>query len=93
MMDAPDYGQEFKDQLKREIQDHAREAARRPKVMILGDSRWGLLWGAIIVLVGVALLLDHMGISGFDRIYRFWPMILVVFGIIGTARLRGNLAA
>jgi len=81
-MDAPDYRQEFKEQLKREIQDHAREAVKRPKVMILGDSRWGLLWGAIIVLVGAAVLLDNMGISGFDRIYRFWPMILIVFGIM-----------
>src|SRR5579859_1007148 len=82
VMDAPDYRQEFKEQLKREIQDHAREAVKRPKVMILGDSRWGLLWGAIIVLVGAAVLLDNMGISGFDRIYRFWPMILIVFGIM-----------
>jgi predicted membrane protein len=51
-------------------------------VAAVGDSRWGLVWGAIIVIVGAALLLDHMGIAPFDRIYRFWPCILIVFGIM-----------
>jgi predicted membrane protein len=82
VMDAPDYGREIKERIEREIRQHAGEGIKRPKVMVLGDFRWGLVWGAIIVMIGVALLLDHMGIRGFDRIYRFWPMILVVFGVM-----------
>jgi predicted membrane protein len=81
-MDEQDFGRDLKDQIRKEIRERASEAIKRPKVMIVGDFRWGLVWGAIIVVIGVALLLDHMGISGFDRIYRFWPMILVVFGIM-----------
>src|SRR5690348_10608253 len=82
VMDAPDYGREIKERIEGEIRQHAGEGIKRPKVMVLGDFRWGLVWGAIIVMIGVALLLDHMGIRGFDRIYRFWPMILVVFGVM-----------
>lgn len=81
-MDAPDYGKEFKENLEREIRQRALEGVKRPKVMVLGDFRWGLVWGAIIVLIGIALLFEHLGVNGFDRIYRFWPTILVLFGIM-----------
>jgi predicted membrane protein len=81
-MDGPDYGRELKEHIEREVRARASEGVKRPKVMIVGGFRWGLVWGAIIVLIGVALLLDHMGFSAFDRIYRFWPMVLVVFGIM-----------
>ena len=41
----------------------------------------GLLWGVIITLIGVALLLDHLGVINVDHIWRFWPLILVFVGI------------
>jgi len=44
-------------------------------------SRVGLVWGALIVAVGVALLLDHMGFIVIGSLFRFWPMILVFFGV------------
>ena len=87
-MDDQDFGRDFKEHIRKEIRERASEAIKRPKVMIVGDFRWGLVWGAIIVFIGVALLLDHLGISAFDRIYLFWPMILVVFGIMNI--LTGN---
>lgn len=45
------------------------------------SSRTGLVWGALIVAVGVALLLDHMGFIVIGSLFRFWPMILVFFGV------------
>lgn len=55
-------------------------------VMIRGkgrpeSSRVGLVWGALIVAAGVALLLDHMGFIYIGSLFRFWPMILIFFGI------------
>ncbi|HXN53549.1 MAG TPA: DUF5668 domain-containing protein [Candidatus Acidoferrum sp.] len=81
-MDEPNYGRESKEHAEQEIRQQSQEGIKRPKAMVVGDFRWGLVWGAIIVLIGVALLLDHMGIAPFDRLYRFWPMILVAFGIM-----------
>jgi predicted membrane protein len=40
----------------------------------------GLIWGIAMVLVGVAFLLDHMGYINIDRVWRFWPLILIVAG-------------
>jgi predicted membrane protein len=44
-------------------------------------SRLGLVWGALIVAAGVALLLDHMGVIAIGSLFRFWPMILIFFGV------------
>ncbi len=41
----------------------------------------GLFWGAFLVLGGIALLLDHMGYVSIDRLWRFWPLLLVCAGI------------
>jgi predicted membrane protein len=44
-------------------------------------SRVGLVWGALIAAAGVALLLDHLGFIVLGSLFRFWPMILVFFGV------------
>jgi predicted membrane protein len=46
-----------------------------------GRGTSGLFWGAFLVLGGTALLLDHMGILSVDRLWRFWPLLLVCAGI------------
>jgi predicted membrane protein len=81
-MDDQDFGRDLKEHIQKEIRERTSEAIKRPKVMVVGDFRWGIVWGAIIVFIGIALLLDHMGFRAFDRLYLFWPMILVVFGIM-----------
>lgn len=58
------------------------QPTRRPTVMLAGDFRWGLVWGFIILSIGVALLLDHMGFLPFDQVYRFWPLLLVLAGLM-----------
>jgi predicted membrane protein len=74
--------------------------ARKPQVLagivIHGrgqqeSARTGLVWGALIVAAGVALLLDHMGFIAIGSLFHFWPMILVFFGV-GHLFTRSNRA-
>ena len=44
--------------------------------------------GVIIVLVGVSLLLDQLGIESADHVTRFWPVILVAVGFLSLSRGR-----
>ncbi|HTQ62181.1 MAG TPA: DUF5668 domain-containing protein [Candidatus Solibacter sp.] len=67
-----------------------QQQIKRPKVMLAGDFHWGLIWGLIIVFVGVALLLDHMGILPFGSVYRFWPLLLVLAGVMNLANQSGR---
>jgi hypothetical protein len=64
---------------------------KRPQVLLLGNVRWGVAWGLLLVLIGVGLLLDHMGFAFVSHIYRFWPVLLVLFGLmnITTQSSRG----
>jgi predicted membrane protein len=61
------------------------QGTKRPKDGLVGSSHWGMVWGFAIVLVGVALLLDHMGVLPFGQVYRFWPLILVLFGLMNLS--------
>ena len=46
----------------------------------------GVIWGAVVCGVGVILLLDHMGIISAERLWRFWPMFIVVAGVISLVQ-------
>lgn len=39
-----------------------------------------LVFGVIVLLAGVILLLGEFGIIDTDRVFRFWPLILIAFG-------------
>lgn len=44
--------------------------------------RKGLLWGVVLITIGLALILDyHFGIIDSDAWWRYTPLILVVFGV------------
>jgi predicted membrane protein len=60
-------------------------APKQARVLLLGNMQWGVAWGLLLVLVGVALLLDHMGIVPFFHVYRFWPLLVVLFGAMNIA--------
>jgi predicted membrane protein len=57
-------------------------------------ARWGgktcasgsLIWGGILLLLGLAFLLDNLGILPVDRIFRLWPLILIGVGATHIAR-------
>ncbi|HKV25606.1 MAG TPA: DUF5668 domain-containing protein [Candidatus Acidoferrum sp.] len=63
---------------------------RGPRIRIISGLKLGRLqdnssgsfiWGIMIAVVGVILLLSHLGLIRIDSLARFWPMILVCFGI------------
>jgi predicted membrane protein len=77
------------DQVRKEINDRINERMQRRM------ERWeermnrrhprhgmgGLLVGGLIVLIGLMILLDNMGIIRMHDIWRFWPVLLIVYGV------------
>ena len=39
-----------------------------------------LLWGIILIVVGGIFLLEQFDVDVFDQVWRFWPLILIVWG-------------
>src|SRR4051812_29803733 len=48
--------------------------------------RWRrqLMGGVVLGAVGVAVLLEQMGIAGVENLLHYWPLVLVVIGINRT---------
>jgi hypothetical protein len=40
-----------------------------------------LVWGIILILVGGVILLEQLDIDVFDQVWRFWPVILIIWGV------------
>jgi len=87
--DPHKFGEDLRNQIHNKIHESlgtgGTRAPRRGPMVVgihLGQrGTSGLFWGALLVLGGVALLLDHMGILSVDRLWRFWPLLLVCAGI------------
>src|SRR5271154_588349 len=45
--------------------------------------------GVFILLVGIALALDRLGVLQAHHVMRFWPAVLIVFGLAVLQRGRG----
>jgi predicted membrane protein len=52
----------------------------------------GIIWGAVICAIGVILLLDHMGIVSADRLWRFWPLLIIFAGVVNLVSQAGRRA-
>ena len=97
--DFRDAARKFKndlhEQIHRNIHDNLNRGndkegrRRRPLVVVIdlrGRGRGGILMGAILVLVGIAFLLDHMGyVSVYSLWSRFWPLLVVLAGVVNFA--------
>lgn len=48
----------------------------------MADPKKGnsLVWGVILIAVGVLFLLQQLNIDIFDQVWRFWPVILIIWG-------------
>ena len=46
------------------------------------ETNWGIFTGVLISLIGLIILLDNLNIVAAARLYRFWPLILVAFGLM-----------
>ena len=55
------------------------------------DGRFNpaLILGIMAIVVGTLLLLDHTGFLHIANIWRFWPLILIVFGLNGVLQPEG----
>jgi Cell wall-active antibiotics response 4TMS YvqF/Domain of unknown function (DUF5668) len=49
----------------------------------------GLIGGIILAGIGVVLLLQNLGIPGFEDLEKYWPVILIIIGITQAARSMG----
>ena len=88
--DPNKFSDDLRDRIYSDIHDSVKTGAedlgRRGSLVAVrtntcGRGTSGLFWGAFLVLGGVALLLDHIGIISVDRLWRFWPLLLVCAGI------------
>lgn len=39
-----------------------------------------LVWGIILIAFGVLFLLDQFDVDLWDTVWRFWPVILIIWG-------------
>ena len=72
------------DQLKNTYRSW-KDRRRRPLVVGLdlrARGRGGMITGGIFVLVGMAFLLDHLGIISIGNPFRFWPLLLILAGLL-----------
>lgn len=48
----------------------------------MADKKKGnsLVWGIILIVFGVLFLLDQFNIDIWDSVWRFWPVILIIWG-------------
>jgi predicted membrane protein len=72
--DGKKYGETLGEQIRQDVHDRMQEKLnRRP-------NRHGLLPGLVLVLIGTVVLLDHMGLLSTDRLWKFWPVLLIAVG-------------
>jgi hypothetical protein len=48
----------------------------------MADPKKGnsLVWGIVLIIVGGIILLEQLNIDVFDQVWRFWPVILIIWG-------------
>ena len=74
---------DIRDRIHDEIRDRRRELKdlrKRQKSTRQNSPAQGAIVGAVVCLVGVLLLLDHLNIISVDHLWRFWPLILIAVG-------------
>ena len=46
----------------------------------------GVVWGAVVCAIGIVLLLNHLGVISGERLWRVWPLLLVVAGAVNLTQ-------
>jgi predicted membrane protein len=89
--DPKKFKDELHDQIHRDIYTRLNwnqeqgETRRRPMVIgiaLRSRGRGGIITGAILMVVGLAFLLDNLGYISIGSLWRFWPMLLVLAGVL-----------
>jgi putative Mn2+ efflux pump MntP len=50
-------------------------------MMAATRNRNALVWGIILILIGLIFITDRMNINLFDFVARLWPLILIFWGV------------
>jgi len=69
------------DRINDQVHDQLRGRIRHDWQRAGGPFQ-GMIWGGAVCVVGIILLLDHLGIISAGNLWRFWPLIVVVAGAI-----------
>ncbi len=73
----------LRDSIHRDVHDRIEEKMRRRAARRQRDNgAQGVVWGGVICIVGLLLLLDHMGYIAVDHLWRFWPLIPMIVGAV-----------
>ena len=82
----------FADDLRDQIHRGIHGSRRIPMVVgipIHGRGRGGIVTGGIFILVGLAFLLDRLGLISINNLWRFWPLLLIFAGALNFMSRRG----
>lgn len=75
-----DLKRDFKDEIHRNIHENIRRNMRER--MHRSSRPPGMAAGLILIAVGTLFLLGHMGLVDTGRLWKFWPLIIVVVGLL-----------
>lgn len=78
------------DERMRRMHERVERRMNRPRVMLHGDVHWGFAWGLVIAVAGIALLLFQIGVVPINPVARFWPVLLILFGLMNLATQSGR---
>jgi predicted membrane protein len=78
--DPDKFREDLRDRIHEDIRSRLRTSRPGGMQVHLGDRTGGMWAGVVLVLIGTTILLDHLGIISVDRVWRFWPLILIVAG-------------
>jgi len=78
-----DYNEQLKNDINQRVHDriNARMQRRMERRQRHGHGAGGIVVGGLIVLIGLLILLDNMGIIRFHDVWRYWPVLLIVLGV------------
>jgi hypothetical protein len=64
------------------LQENGAETASSPVPAAAEPAKTGsVFWGAVLMAVGTVFLLANFEIIDYDRIFTYWPAIVIVIGI------------
>jgi hypothetical protein len=76
--------EQYADQFRQEI--HNRFRQRMDGRCRHRSGRFGIFAGVLLIVFGILFLLQNLGVPYFDRVWDFWPVILIVLGLGRIAR-------
>lgn len=73
----------FSDSARERARDRFKEHLRNHKgARIALTAKSGVWPGLVLVVIGTAILLDHMGVVPADRLWKYWPVLLILVGAV-----------